>query len=62
MQFVTIIAGTAVLDAVAAQLVRYAIACRTLEVVGGLAEQPNGWWSRAGVLYLRPYNAEALNK
>lgn len=41
MQFVTIIAGTAVLDAVAAQLIRYAIARSALEVVRGLAEQPN---------------------
>lgn len=60
MQFVTIVAGPTVLDTVAAQLVRYAVACRALKVVRGLAEQANGWWTRPGVLYLSPYDAKAL--
>jgi len=60
VQFVSIVAGSAVLDPVASQLVGDAVSGSALEVVRGLAVQPHGRRTRAGVLDLGPHNAEAL--
>lgn len=60
VQFVSIVAGSAILDPVASQLIGDAVSGSALEVVRRFAVQTHGRRTRTGVLYLGPHNAEAL--